>query len=289
MWDSMTETFSSGLDMGLLVTMIGVVVAGFAAVLGIWMERDQNKPPRYAYALSALILLATVVSVAQSYLDSKDSEKMEEDLARMLQRMDQIAANSNDPELQELIKSELSAQSRANPDVVEKLAQRVSDNGGDPAEVLGKHLDAADIEGIARKGLMKTSGDNEAAAKKRAAARAKKEAAEAEKAAAEAKAKAAAAAAEQARLKAIQEAAARAAVQNAAGAPGRDAAGAPGAAGSRAAAKASKVLEGRQKAGSGTRTGRKRKDSGDDDDEDSKKDKKKSGAKKGVSPRGRGR
>src|SRR5690606_37916549 len=94
---------TDGLDPGLIVAMTGVVVAGFSAVLGIWMERDHNKPPRYAYALSALILLATVVSVMQSYLDAKAGEKMEEDMARMLQRMDEIASTSDDPALQELI------------------------------------------------------------------------------------------------------------------------------------------------------------------------------------------
>ena len=289
MWDSMTEMFTSGLDMGLLVTMVGVIVAGFAAVLGIWMERDPNKPPRYAYALSALILLATVVSVAQSYLDAKAGEKMEEDMARMLQRMDQIAANSNDPELQELIKSELSAQSRANPDVVEKLAQRVVDDGGDPAEMLGKHLDAADVEGIARKGLMKTDTEKAADAKKRAEARAKKKAEEAKKKAEEeAKAKAMAEAAERARLEQIQKAAQEAAMQKAAQ-QGMDAAPGGGAAVPRS-------LAGRQNLGGRTgRVGRKRKDRGGDegdkdDDETSSKKKKKSGAKNPAVPtRGRGR
>ena len=144
------------MDIGIIVTVTGVVVAGFAAVLGIWMERDERKPPRYAYALSALILLATVVSVMQTYLDSKASEKLEGDMARMLLQLDKLAANSDDPELMAFLDQELNAQARANPDVVEKLAQRVSDEGGDPAAMLGKHIDAAELESISRKGLIKT-------------------------------------------------------------------------------------------------------------------------------------
>ena len=155
MWEIIVILMTDGLDPGLIVAMTGVLVAGLAAVLGIWMERDQSKPPRYAYALSALILLATVVSVMQSYLDAKAGEKMEEDMARMLQRMDEIAANSDDPALQELIGAELAAQSRANPDVVQKLAQRVADEGGDPTEMLGRHMDASEVENVSRKGLMK--------------------------------------------------------------------------------------------------------------------------------------
>ncbi len=166
MWEILVILLSDGLDPGLIVAMTGVLVAGLAAVLGIWMERDQAKPPRYAYALSALILLATVVSVMQSYLDSKAGEKMEEDMARMLQRMDEIAANSDDPALQELIGAELAAQSRSNPDVVKKLAQRVSDEGGDPTEMLGRHMDASEVENVSRKGLMKVKKPKKAAAGK---------------------------------------------------------------------------------------------------------------------------
>jgi hypothetical protein len=145
---------SFDLDTGLLVTMVGVLVAGFAAVLGIWMERDERKPPRYAYALSGLILLATLVSVLQSYLDSKSSERLEEDMARLLLQMDKLAAG--DPALAELLHSELAAQNRSNPDIVQKLAQRVSDEGGDPTEMLAKHLDSSEVEAATRKGLIKS-------------------------------------------------------------------------------------------------------------------------------------
>ena len=48
--------FLKSIDTELIVTATAVVVAGMAAILGMWMERDTRKPPRYAWALSALIL-----------------------------------------------------------------------------------------------------------------------------------------------------------------------------------------------------------------------------------------
>ncbi|MBK6920263.1 MAG: hypothetical protein IPH07_22875 [Deltaproteobacteria bacterium] len=138
-------------ELDLVITLAAVFVAGLAAVLGIWMERDRRKPPRYAWALSALIVLATLVSLAQSYLDQREQDQLRDDMARLLTTMDRIASESDNPALQELVTSELNAQSRSDPSVVEKVAQRVSDEGRDPGEVLGKHLDAAELEKVSRK------------------------------------------------------------------------------------------------------------------------------------------
>lgn len=290
MWDDIT-TLGSAMDPGLLITTVGVIVAGFAAVLGIWMERDDAKPPRYAYALSILILLATVVSVAQSYFDAKEGEKLEEDMARLIQQMDKIATNSHDPALQNLIASELSAQSRSNPDIVQKLAQRVSDDGGDPTALLGKHLDASEVEGIARKGLVTTKKPRTKVAKKKARkdagpspkevkAQAEKRALEQQKAAAAVRARAAAA----------QKAAAAAKSSgDDAGAEKANAAGARAA----KAMKARTSVVGSREAPEGE--SRRRRGGGDDGDkkEGAKNDgaKKKAAPKKGraAAARGRGR
>jgi hypothetical protein len=142
------------MDTDLIITLVGLVVAGLAAVLGIWVERDKEKPPRYAYALSILILLATIVGMYQCYSDAKQNEKLEADMARMLQMLDKIAANTEVeiPELEEFVNTEIAAQSRSNPAVVAKLAQRVADEGGDPGQMLSKRLPASDVEGLQRKG-----------------------------------------------------------------------------------------------------------------------------------------
>lgn len=173
---------SSAVNMGLLVTLMAVFVAGLAAVLGIWMERDKAKPPRYAWALSALIVLATMVSLMQSYLDQKEQDELKEDMARLLATMDKLAHESDDPALKELVKSELTAQSRSNPEVIDKVAQRVSDEGRDPGEVLGRNLDAAEAEKVARKTSVKpkTTDKTEDKPKEREADKAKEEAKAAE-------------------------------------------------------------------------------------------------------------
>lgn len=146
--------FGTSLSLEVIFTLIGLTVAGLAAVLGIWMERDPRKPPRYAWALSVLILMATGVGMYQTYQDARASEKMEADMARMLQTLDKIAQNSDVelPDLNAFLKGELEAQSRANPDVVEKFAQRVSDDGGDPTDVLGSYLPPSEMEQINRAG-----------------------------------------------------------------------------------------------------------------------------------------
>ncbi len=146
---------ANAVNVGLLVTLMAVFVAGLAAVLGIWMERDKTKPPRYAWALSALIVLATFVSLMQSYLDQREQDQLKEDMARLLATMDKLAQDSDDPALKELVKSELTAQSRQNPEVIDKVAQRVSDEGRDVGEVLGRNLDAAEAEKVARKSSVK--------------------------------------------------------------------------------------------------------------------------------------
>src|SRR5687767_1932377 len=105
------------MDFEVLMALIGLSVAAGAAILGMSMERDQEKPPRYTYALSGLILMATGVGMWQSWNDHQENEKMKEDLARVLQMLDKMAqaSENENTELAEFVKNEVSAQSRANP------------------------------------------------------------------------------------------------------------------------------------------------------------------------------
>ncbi len=159
------QEYIDAVGMDLIITEVGIFVAGFAAVLGIWLERDKTKPPRYAWWLSLLILLATFVGMFQTLADAKEGEEIKADMARMLATLDKIAQNSDVeiPELNEFVKSEVSAQARANPDVVKKVAQRVSDEGGDPAEMLGSYLPPSEVENVGRKGGLKTRVKKDAA------------------------------------------------------------------------------------------------------------------------------
>lgn len=146
-----------GIDLDLFVTEIGLTVAGFAAIIGIWVERDPARPKRYAMWLSILIALATGVGMFQCYDDDQDQKKVEGDLARVLAQLDKIASSSDVdiPALNDLIKTELASQARANPGVVAGFAQKVSDEGEDPAEVLGAYLPESEVQDLSRKNKVK--------------------------------------------------------------------------------------------------------------------------------------
>ncbi|MGB1275363.1 MAG: hypothetical protein ACPG77_06400, partial [Nannocystaceae bacterium] len=74
----------------------------------------------------------------QSLGDAQASAKLEEDMARMLQQLDKIAnSEGGNPALNEFISGELKTQSRANPDIVGKLQERIEADGGDPGAMLG--------------------------------------------------------------------------------------------------------------------------------------------------------
>lgn len=147
------------LEFALLLGIIGVIVAGLTAVIGIWIERDPTRPPRWAHALTVLIILATLVSVVQSYLDEVEDEerydqtmvqmgKLEDDLARMLVTLDRLAGETKDPRLAAFVATEMTAQARANPKVIEDVARRVEVDGGDAGAVLGRHLQKSEIQSL---------------------------------------------------------------------------------------------------------------------------------------------
>lgn len=182
------------MNWGLMLTLIAVVVASVAAVVGLWMERDPRRPPRWAWSLSTLIMLTSIVTIATSWYDTIQDEeaakqaekraaarqaelkgenkllaesnnrlefsaaesklreeKMQEDLARMLVKLDEMATTSEDPTLQEFVNTEVAAQSRSNEDVVTKVAQRVADKGGDPDAMLAKSLPEEERQRVKRR------------------------------------------------------------------------------------------------------------------------------------------
>ena len=87
------QEYIDAVNLDVMITEVGIFVAGFAAVLGIWLERDHSKPPRYAWWLSILIVLATFVGMFQTLADAKEGAKLEADMARMLATLDKIAQN----------------------------------------------------------------------------------------------------------------------------------------------------------------------------------------------------
>lgn len=177
------------MDWGLILTFAAIMVAGVAAVVGLWMERDQARPPRWAVWLTVLILLTTGITVATSYSDSladeerdrtaatrfndlkgkaevlqssneqlqqaaeeskEREEKMADDMARVLLKLNEMAGEGENPALQEFVKSEMTAQSRTNEGVVTAVAQRAADKGEDPDQVLARFLPENEIQRVKR-------------------------------------------------------------------------------------------------------------------------------------------
>lgn len=141
-------------DTELLMAEVGLFVSGLSCMTGMWIERDRERPVRYTVMVSVLIGLATAVSMYQAISQAEDAAKQQADMAAMLAKIDKLmqASNVQLPGLQDLMKNELAAQSRDNPKVIQQIAQRVSDEGGDPARMLSDYLPASDVQQLKRVG-----------------------------------------------------------------------------------------------------------------------------------------
>ena len=120
------------MDMGMIVTFAGITVAGLAGVLGVWMERDPEAPPRWAWVFSFFIVISMGVEFTHSVAQAAEDGQTEEAMARVLEQLTMLAEHSDDPALQSFVSSELAAQARSNPGVMDRLEKKVAAKGGDP-------------------------------------------------------------------------------------------------------------------------------------------------------------
>jgi hypothetical protein len=160
---SMFEETILGFDADLFISEVGLTLTAISAVIGIWIDRDEERPLSYSIWLTVLVVFATGVGVVQAYADYEDEERLKGDIARILQKVDKIAheGKADVPALNETLKNEVSAQSRDNPDVIAAIAQRVADEGGDPKVIFGTYLTDADVQGLAAKGKLAAAPPNE--------------------------------------------------------------------------------------------------------------------------------
>lgn len=93
-------------SLGLITSMVALSIGGISAVLGIWIDRDKTRPIIFAYVMSVLIISAVTVGLAQSYMDATAAIQQKEDLTRMLSMVHEIAQNSGDQELIDLLNAE---------------------------------------------------------------------------------------------------------------------------------------------------------------------------------------
>ncbi len=119
------------MDMGLIVTFVGLGVAGMAGVLGVWMDRDRDAPPKWAWVFSGLILIATGVEISHSVVQASEDGALDEKMASVLEKLTVIAEKGGNPALSSFVNSELAAQARNNPEVMAKVEKKVAARGGD--------------------------------------------------------------------------------------------------------------------------------------------------------------
>ena len=100
------EEAESPWSTGMITSMSALLIGGFSAVLGIWVDRDKSRPLAFAVVMSILITTAIGVGATQSYLDAVSAIQQKEDLNRMLSMVGEIAESSGDESLAALLKSE---------------------------------------------------------------------------------------------------------------------------------------------------------------------------------------
>jgi hypothetical protein len=120
---------------GLLVSMVGVIIAALAGVLGVWMERDPDGPRRWAFVFSGLIVFASGGELINTATADARDNATDAKLATVLEAMSELAAKGNNPALEQYVGAELAVQARANPTVVKKMEKSIAAKGGDPTAV----------------------------------------------------------------------------------------------------------------------------------------------------------
>lgn len=93
-------------SLGLVTATIAVAIGGMSSVLGIWVHRNEDRPLSNAIAMTSLVIAASTVGIVQSYLDAQSGIAHAEELRRMLDMVDEIALESGDPALAEIVKAE---------------------------------------------------------------------------------------------------------------------------------------------------------------------------------------
>ena len=126
------------MDLGLIVTFAGVIVATIAGVLGVWMEREREAPPKWAWVFSGLIIIAMFIEMGHSSAAAAEGAAVDEKMANVLEQLATISSKSDNPALSSFVGSELASQARNNPDVMDKVSKKVAASGGDPKALAAK-------------------------------------------------------------------------------------------------------------------------------------------------------
>ena len=124
------------MGIGMIVTAFGVIVAGLAGILGVWMERDPGGPKSWALVFSALIIGATCVEMTHAISSQAEGAEADAKMAVLLGSLSELAAKGDNPALTSFVGTELAIAARANPSVVKKMEANIAAKGGDPSKVM---------------------------------------------------------------------------------------------------------------------------------------------------------
>ncbi len=139
------------MNIGLIVGLAGVLVAGLAGILGVWMERDAKASLILAGLFSALILFASTIELGQTVFQSFASARTDAKMATLLVRLSDLSENN--PALSQFVAAEIATQARTNPGVVSRIEADVKAKGGDPKSVMAKAAEGRRAAaGLAKKG-----------------------------------------------------------------------------------------------------------------------------------------
>lgn len=143
-----------GIALPLFVAELGVIVTALSAIVGIWIERDREKPIKKPVALTVLVIFAGSLCMYQAWHKENEQDELEAQLAKILEELDHVAIHSEVelPDLNEALKSELLVHGRANPKVLMDLAKSIAAKGGDPLKMLAAYLPEADLQAMKRDG-----------------------------------------------------------------------------------------------------------------------------------------
>ncbi|MCK6507273.1 hypothetical protein L6R53_28525, partial [Myxococcota bacterium] len=126
------------MDIGLIVSFAGVIVAALAGILGVWMERDPGSPKTWGFIFSGFIVVASGVELSNTVSGEAEAAATDATLATVLEAMSELASKGNNPALEQFVGAELAVQARANPQVVKKMEKNIAAKGGDPKAVTRK-------------------------------------------------------------------------------------------------------------------------------------------------------
>jgi hypothetical protein len=151
------------MNLGLFTAIVALILTGLSSLIGLWVDRDPQRPPRWAVALSGMVVLSTLLGLVQLWDKHLSVRRSEEMLARILDDLDQLAGR--DPAVDRYVDQAIQSQVQTNPNFVVDFGERTVARGEAVEAVLQRRgLSAADLRAFGLGELAPPSRDPNAEA-----------------------------------------------------------------------------------------------------------------------------